>query len=121
MIILNLFIGIIMSSMSEMHAEIGERDRARHVKETGAATVEDEFRLLEQQMKELQEQVASLRRRCAGESPARRVEIRRAGASRVQPHGGGALRRDPIDTGQTSPAIAQSASATAHDPHATTH
>ena len=66
MIILNLFIGIIMSSMSEMHAEIGERDRARHVQETGAATLEDEFRLLERQMKEWQEHLAGLRRRFAG-------------------------------------------------------
>ena len=113
MIILNLFIGIIMSSMSEMHAEIGERDRARHVKETGAATLEDEFRLLERQMQELQDNLASLRRRCAGESPAQRVEIRRAGASRFQRHGGGALRPEPINTGQTSPAIAQSGSAAA--------
>ncbi len=112
MIMLNLFIGVIMSSMSEMHDEIEERDRARHVKETGAATIEDEFRLLERRMKELQEQAASLRRRSAGESPARRVEILRAGASRVQRHGGNALWPDPTNTGQTSPGIAQSASAT---------
>jgi len=49
MIMLNLFIGIIMNSMSEMHAEIEERDRARHVKELGRATLADDFNLLEQQ------------------------------------------------------------------------
>lgn len=65
MIILNLFIGIILNSMSEMHAEIEERDRARHVAAGGAATVEDEFKLLERQARELQEQLAALRRRCA--------------------------------------------------------
>ena len=34
MIILNLFIGIIMNSMSEMHAGIAERNRAKHETET---------------------------------------------------------------------------------------
>ena len=121
MIILNLFIGIIMSSMSEMHAEIGERDRALHIKETGAATLDDEFRLLERQMKELQEQTAGLRRRFTDESAARRVENLRGNASRIQRNGGGALRRDPIDASQTSPAIAQRAHATANTSHATTH
>ena len=95
MIMLNLFIGVILNSMSEMHAEIEERDRARHEQETGAATLEDEFQLLERQMKDLQDNLAGLRRRCAGESPARCVEIRRAGTSRVQRNGGKDLRRDP--------------------------
>jgi voltage-gated sodium channel len=71
MIILNLFIGIILNSMSEMHAEIEARDRARHVAERGAATVEDELRLLERQARELQEQLAALRRRCAHPVPPR--------------------------------------------------
>jgi voltage-gated sodium channel len=70
MIILNLFIGIILNSMSEMHAEIEERDRARHVAEGGATTIEDELGLLERQARELQEQLAALRRRSArGEHP----------------------------------------------------
>lgn len=70
MIILNLFIGIILNSMSEMHAEIEERDRARHVAEGGATTLEDELKLLEGQARELQEQLAALRRRSArGEHP----------------------------------------------------
>lgn len=70
MIILNLFIGIILNSMSEMHEEIEERDRARHVAEGGATTIEDELKLLERQARELQEQLAALRRRSArGEHP----------------------------------------------------
>jgi voltage-gated sodium channel len=63
MIILNLFIGIIMNSMSEMHAEIAERDRAQYERETGSTTLEDELKLLEAGLKETQGRLASLRRR----------------------------------------------------------
>jgi voltage-gated sodium channel len=63
MIMLNLFIGIIMNSMSEMHAEIAERDRQRHVTETGAATIDDELRLLERQIESLKDQAARTRQR----------------------------------------------------------
>jgi voltage-gated sodium channel len=70
MIILNLFIGIILNSMSEMHAEIEERDRARHVAEGGATTVEDELKLVERQARELQEQLAALRRLCGRGAPS---------------------------------------------------
>ncbi len=66
MIILNLFIGIIMNSMSEMHAEIADRDRAQHERETGAATLEDEFKTLEGELKELQTRMAGLRRKWSG-------------------------------------------------------
>ena len=65
MIILNLFIGIIMNSMSEMHAEIAERDRAQHERETGAATLADELRALEQELKETQTRMAGLRHKWA--------------------------------------------------------
>ncbi len=67
MIILNLFIGIIMNSMSEMHAEIAER-------ETGATTLEHELKSLEAELKAAQARLASLRRRCsqAGLQEARR-------------------------------------------------
>lgn len=68
MIVMNLFIGIIMNSMAEMHAELAERDRARHERETGAATLEDELRLLEQELKETQTRLAGLRRKWAGGS-----------------------------------------------------
>jgi voltage-gated sodium channel len=67
MIMLNLFIGIVMNSMAEMHAEIEERDRARHVKEFGHATLADDFNLLEQQLDALKEQAAKLKTRLAYE------------------------------------------------------
>ena len=70
MIMLNLFIGIIMNSMSEMHAEIAERDRARHERETGAATIEDELRLLERQFESLKDQAARARQRLRQKRPA---------------------------------------------------
>jgi voltage-gated sodium channel len=63
MIILNLFIGIIMNSMSEMHAEMEARDRARHEKAFGHATLADEFNTLEQQLDALKEQAARLKSR----------------------------------------------------------
>ncbi len=63
MIILNLFIGIIMNSMSEMHAEMAERDRAQHEGETGSATLEDELKSLEREMKEMQTRLTGLRRK----------------------------------------------------------
>jgi voltage-gated sodium channel len=62
MIILNLFIGIIMNSMSEMHAEMAGRDRAEHERTTGAATLEDELALLEAELKSAQARLAGLRR-----------------------------------------------------------
>ena len=54
---------IVMNSMSEMHAEIAERDRRRHVTGTGAATIEDDLRLLEQQIELLKGQAARTRQR----------------------------------------------------------
>ena len=65
MIILNLFIGIIMNSMSEMHAEMEAGDRARHEKELGHATLLDEFNALEKQLDLLKEQAARLKHRLA--------------------------------------------------------
>jgi voltage-gated sodium channel len=72
MIILNLFIGIIMNSMSEMHAEIESRDRRRHVAETGAATLEDDLRLLERQIESLKEQAMRVRQRLSRSVPVTR-------------------------------------------------
>lgn len=62
MIMLNLFIGIIMNSMSEMQAEISER-RQRRVTEAGGPGIEDDLRLLEQQIDSLKEQAACVRQR----------------------------------------------------------
>ena len=63
MIILNLFIGIIMNSMSEMHAEIAEHDRAKHESETGSATLEDELKSLEAELKATQARLVNLRQK----------------------------------------------------------
>jgi voltage-gated sodium channel len=61
MIILNLFIGIIMNGMAEMHAEIEERDRALHERETGSPTLEDELKALERDLKKMQTHISGLR------------------------------------------------------------
>lgn len=66
MIILNLFIGIIMNSMSEMHIEIAERERARNEQDTGAASLEDEFKTLESELRDLQMRLSGLRRKWSG-------------------------------------------------------
>lgn len=71
MIILNLFIGIILSSMSEMHAEIEERDRKKHIKETGSATLDDNLSLLERELQSLQEKVHHLRRKATAKEARR--------------------------------------------------
>ena len=63
MIILNLFIGIIMNSMAEMHDEIAEGDAAAHATQTGAPALETELRELERQTTALQTQMRRLRTR----------------------------------------------------------
>ena len=70
MIILNLFIGIIMNSMAEMHAEIAEHERAQHERETGAATLGDELKSLEREMHEMQTRLAGLRRKWSHDTRA---------------------------------------------------
>jgi voltage-gated sodium channel len=61
MIMLNLFIGIIMNSMAEMHNEIAERDRLRHLQDQGQPTLRDELVQFEQRIDELKQQAARLR------------------------------------------------------------
>jgi voltage-gated sodium channel len=63
MIMLDLFIGIILSSMSEMHAEIADRNRAQHIAQTGEATPADNLAAAERQLAAAQEQLARLRHR----------------------------------------------------------
>ncbi len=63
MIMLNLFIGIIMNSMAELHTEIEERDRRRHLTESGQPTLQDELVLFERQIEELKRQATRLRQR----------------------------------------------------------
>ncbi|MFN3408195.1 MAG: ion transporter [Limisphaerales bacterium] len=60
MIILNLFIGIIMNSMAEMHEEIAARAAAE---QPAPPTVADEARALEAELESLKRRVARLRRR----------------------------------------------------------
>ncbi|HEY5914593.1 MAG TPA: ion transporter [Verrucomicrobiae bacterium] len=99
MIILNLFIGIIMNSMSEMHAEIEARDRARHQRELGHATLADDFNKLEQQLDALKEQAVTLKRR-AGEA------VRLAGNNSARFVSGatyGKVRRDVQSNGHNRP------------------
>jgi voltage-gated sodium channel len=71
MIIMNLFIGIIMNSMAEMHAEIAERECARPPGESGTATVAGELQALERELQNIQTRLARVRRRWSGtEVPA---------------------------------------------------
>jgi voltage-gated sodium channel len=63
MIMLNLFIGIIMNSMSEMHDEIEERDRMKKLRETGHPSMESEMRIIERDMKRLLFRLSTMRRR----------------------------------------------------------
>ena len=74
MIMLNLFIGIVMNSMSAMHAEIEERDRVREAKKPGHASLEDDVDGIEQQLNALQEQTARLKTRLS-------IERKRGGES----------------------------------------
>lgn len=60
MIILNLFIGIIMNSMAEMHEEIAARE-ATKLRPDGSLA--DEARALEHELDQLKERLARLRRR----------------------------------------------------------
>ncbi len=74
MIMLNLFIGIVMNSMSAMHAEIEERDRVREAKKPGHASLEDDVDGIEKQLNALQEQTARLKTRLS-------IERKRGGES----------------------------------------
>lgn len=61
MIILNLFIGIIMNSMAEMHDEIAARERAQQESSTHERSFEEDLRALEAEAGELQNRLARLR------------------------------------------------------------
>ncbi len=58
MIILNLFIGIIMNSMAEMHAEIAESKNA-----LSSGTIQEALESIEAELKATQSRLAGLRRR----------------------------------------------------------
>ncbi len=63
MIILNLFIGIIMNSMAEMHDEIAESDRTAQTTPSEAPAIETELRELERQTEAIQTQIRRVRKR----------------------------------------------------------
>jgi voltage-gated sodium channel len=61
MIILNLFIGIIMNSMAEMHAEMAERDRPQPEAAAGGVSLHDELQSLEHELQALQTRLNGVR------------------------------------------------------------
>ena len=63
MIMLNLFIGVIISSMNEAQAEAERQLRERHVAESGRATVGDELASLERELDAIKGRVHLLRKR----------------------------------------------------------
>jgi len=68
MIMLNLFIGIIMNSMSEMHTELEEQARAKEKKE-GKETVLNDLAALNQQLAAAQSQLLNLRDKLTNHTP----------------------------------------------------
>lgn len=60
MIMLNLFIGIIMNSMEEMHAELDEYHEARH-RAAGKGSILDDLGALDRQLAIVKSQVSELR------------------------------------------------------------
>ena len=73
MIMLNLFIGIIMNSMSEMHAELDEQVRAKQsVAEKG--NVLSDLTALDQQLSVLQSQLRELRGKLSNHNHGRTAD-----------------------------------------------
>lgn len=63
MIMLNLFIGVIISSMDEARKEREAEERRKHIAQTGAATVGDDLIQLEHELEALTERLRDLRGR----------------------------------------------------------
>ena len=63
MIMLNLVIGVIMNSMSDMHAELEKREDKSQQNSTHQLIRAEEWNHLEQQIKQLQDQIFQLRKR----------------------------------------------------------
>ena len=63
MIMLNLFIGVIINSMSEAKAEKEAEERRRHLERDGEISVGDEIRLIEGEVEKLGRRLGELRRR----------------------------------------------------------
>ena len=60
MIMLNLFTGVIISSMEEATAERKEEEREEHIKELGHLTLQDELALLSEKLKDLAERMQGM-------------------------------------------------------------
>jgi len=60
MIMLNLFTGVIISSMEEATAERKEEEREEHIKELGHLTLQDELALLSEKLKDLAERMKGM-------------------------------------------------------------
>lgn len=65
MIMLNLFIGIIMNSMSEMHAEL-DADNAAKQKPDGKTSAQDELAAMDAQLAEMRIQLGKFRQKLPG-------------------------------------------------------
>lgn len=63
MIMLNLFIGVIINSMSEAQADRDAEERHRHLERDGRISVGDEIGLIEEEIKKLSRRLKSLRGR----------------------------------------------------------
>ncbi len=71
MIMLNLFIGVIINSMSEAEAEKEAEERRRHLERDGEISVGDEIRLIEEEVEKLGRRLGELRRREGRRLPRR--------------------------------------------------
>jgi voltage-gated sodium channel len=63
MIMLNLFIGVIISGMNEIQLDAEREKKDRHIEQTGQATLGDELAELERQLESLHTQLRLIRRR----------------------------------------------------------
>ncbi|MEO0588497.1 MAG: ion transporter, partial [Planctomycetota bacterium] len=67
MIMLNLFIGVIISSMDEAQAEEERKERRRHIEETGEPTVKDELLEIEHELDAMTRRLKGLAKKAGQE------------------------------------------------------
>jgi voltage-gated sodium channel len=70
MIMLNLFTGVIITSMEEASSEAAESDRKKHLAQQGFTTLRDELSLVSRRLKELSEQLEAIKVEQAAPQPA---------------------------------------------------
>jgi voltage-gated sodium channel len=71
MIILNLFIGVIINSMSEMHAEIAEGAQRQGFQPGDQPKLDEQLLALERELRSLQERIQQIRKTNASDKPRR--------------------------------------------------